>query len=94
LCKELALRGIPFEREKPIRLEYKGLELECGYRLDILVANSVAIELKSIDAIAPIHEAQLITDLRLGGWKIGLLINFNVAVLKNGIRRKVLDFSG
>jgi len=93
LCKELALRGISFEREKPIRLEYKGLELECGYRLDVLVASSVVVELKSVDAIAPIHEAQLITYLRLGGWKLGLLINFNVAVLKEGIRRKVLDFS-
>ena len=92
LCKELSLRGISFEREKPIRLEYKGLELECGYRLDILVANLVVVEIKSVEAIAPIHEAQLITYLRLGGWKIGLLINFNVAVLKDGIRRKVLEF--
>ncbi len=92
LCKELSLRGISFEREKPIRLEYKGIELECGYRIDILVANSVVIEIKSIEAIAPVHEAQLITYLRLGGWKIGLLINFNVAVLKQGIRRRVLDF--
>ncbi len=92
LCKELSLRGIFFEREKPIRLEYKGIELECGYRIDILVANSVVIEIKSIEAIAPVHEAQLITYLRLGGWKIGLLINFNVAVLKQGIRRRVLDF--
>jgi GxxExxY protein len=93
LCKELALRGISFERERPIRLEYKGLELECGYRLDNLVANSVVVELKSVDGIAPIHEAQLITYLHLGGWKIGLLINFNEAVLKKGIRRKVLDFT-
>ncbi len=93
LCKELSLRGMSFEREKPIRLEYKGLELECGYRLDILVANAVVIEIKSIEAIAPVQEAQLITYLRLGGWKVGLLINFNVAVLKNGIRRRVLDFS-
>lgn len=92
LCKELYLRGVPFEREKPIRLEYKGLELECGYRIDILVANAVVIELKSVEAIAPIHEAQLITYLKLGKWKIGLLINFNVPVLKDGIRRKVLNF--
>lgn len=92
LCKELSLRGILFEREKPIRLEYKGLELECGYRLDILVANLVVVEIKSVEAIAPVHGAQLITYRRLGGWKIGLLINFNVAVLKDGIRRRVLDF--
>lgn len=93
LCKELSLRGIPFEREKPLQLEYKGIELECGYRLDILVANLVVVEIKSIEAIAPVHEAQLITYLRLGGWKLGLLINFNVTVLKDGIRRRVLDFS-
>lgn len=92
LCKELSLNGIVFEREKPIRLEYKGLELECGYRLDVLVANAIVIEIKSVEAIAPVHEAQLITYLRLGGWKIGLLINFNVEVLKNGIRRRVLNF--
>jgi len=92
LCKELNLRGIPFEREKPLRLEYKGLELECGYRLDILVANSVVIEIKSVETLNPVHDAQLITYLKLGGWKIGLLINFNVAVLKNGIHRKVLNF--
>jgi len=92
LCKELNLRGVPFEREKPLRLEYKGLELECGYRLDILIANSVVIEIKSVETLIPVHEAQLITYLKLGGWKIGLLINFNVAVLKDGIRRKVLNF--
>ncbi len=92
LCKELSLRGIHFEREKPLRLEYKGLELECGYRLDILIANSVVVEIKSVETLIPVHEAQLITYLKLGGWKIGLLINFNVAVLKDGIRRKVLNF--
>ncbi len=93
LCKELSLRGIPLEREKPLRLEYKGLELECGYRLDILAADSVVIEIKSVESLAPVHEAQLITYLKLGGWKIGLLINFNVAVLKHGIRRRVLNFN-
>ena len=93
LCKELSLRGIPFERERPLQLEYKGLELECGYRLDILVANLVVIEIKSVETLAPVHEAQLITYLKLGGWKVGLLINFNVAVLKDGIRRRVLNFN-
>ncbi len=93
LCKELSLKGIPFERERPLQLEYKGLELECGYRLDILVANSVVIEIKSVETLAPVHEAQLITYLKLGGWKVGLLINFNVAVLKDGIRRRVLNFN-
>jgi GxxExxY protein len=86
----LALRGIPFERQVPLPLEYKGVRCECGYRLDILVAGTVVVEVKSIEAIAPIHEAQLLTYLRLGGWNIGLLMNFNVVVLKDGIRRKVL----
>jgi len=92
LCKELSLRGVSFESERPLQLSYKGLELECGYRLDILVANSVVIEIKSVETLAPVHEAQLITYLKLGGWRVGLLINFNVAVLKDGIRRKVLKF--
>ena len=90
LCKELMLRGIPFERERPLPLEYKGIRLECGYRVDLLVASSVVVEIKSIEAIAPIHEAQLLTYLRLGGWQVGLLINFNVVVLKNGLCRRVL----
>lgn len=64
--------------------------MECGYRVDLLVADSVVVETKSIEAIAPIHEAQLLTYLRLGGWKVGLLISFNVVVLKNGICRRVL----
>ncbi|MGQ0761112.1 MAG: GxxExxY protein [Acidobacteriota bacterium] len=92
LCRELLLRGIPFEREKPLPLEYKGIHLGCGYRLDLLVADSVVVELKAIEALAPIHEAQLLTYLRIGGWRLGLLINFNVAVLKNGIRRRMLGY--
>jgi GxxExxY protein len=94
LCRELSVRRIPFEREYPIPLEYKGVRLECGYRLDLLVANAVVVELKSIEALAPIHECQLLTYLRLGGWHVGLLINFNVETLKQGIRRRVLHFSG
>ncbi|MDX6385489.1 MAG: hypothetical protein QOK48_3062 [Blastocatellia bacterium] len=81
----------PFERQVPLPLEYRGVRCECGYRLDLLVARAVVIEIKSIEAIATIHEAQLLTYLRLGGWKVGLLLNFNVVVLKEGIRRKVLD---
>jgi len=88
LCQELALRGIPFERQVPLPLEYRGIR--CGYRLDLLVASAVVVEIKSIEAIAAIHEAQLLTYLRLGGWSVGLLMNFNVVVLKDGIRRKVL----
>jgi GxxExxY protein len=92
LCQELNVRGIPFQRELPLSVKYKGVRVACGYRLDLLVAKSVVVEVKSVDAIAPVHEAQLLTYLRLGGWKVGLLMNFNVAVLKQGIRRKILDF--
>jgi GxxExxY protein len=92
LCRELLLRGIAFEREKPLPLEYKGIHLGCGYRLDLLVAGCVVAEVKSIESLAPIHDAQLITYLRIGGWRVGLLINFNVAVLKSGIRRRILGY--
>ena len=92
LCRELVLRGIPFEREKPLPLEYKGIHLGCGYRLDLLVAGGVVVEIKSVEALAPIHDAQLLTYLRVGGWRLGLLINFNVAVLKSGIHRRILGY--
>jgi GxxExxY protein len=88
--QELTLRGIPFRREVPIPPEYRGNRLECGFRLDLLVANTVVVEVKAIEALAPIHEAQLLTYLRLGGWNVRLLMNFNVVVLKDGIRRRVL----
>jgi GxxExxY protein len=94
LAKELQLLGIPYQSEWPLPLEYKGLRVSCGYRVDFLVANSVVIETKAVEAIVPVHEAQLLTYMRLGSWKVGLLINFNVLVLKTGIRRKVLDFKG
>ncbi len=90
LCLELSLREVPFERQRPLPLEYKGVKLDCGYRLDLLVAESVVVEIKSVAAIEPIHEAQLLTYLKLGRWKLGLLINFNVPVLKDGIRRRIL----
>jgi GxxExxY protein len=92
LARELVVRTIPFQRERPLPLEYKGIRLECGYRIDLLVASCVVVEVKAIEAIAPVHEAQLLTYLRLGGWQVGLLINFNVVVLKSGIRRRVLNF--
>lgn len=87
LCHELKLRGISFERQKALPIEYKGIELECGYRLDIVMNNSLIVELKSCESLEPIHEAQLLTYLKLTGIKIGLLINFNVSVLKDGIKR-------
>ena len=92
LARELTLREVPYERERPLPLEYKGLRLNCGYRADFLVDNAIVVETKSIEVIAPVHEAQLLTYMRLGNWKVGLLINFNVLVLKAGICRKVLDF--
>lgn len=90
LARELSLREIPYKREWPLPLEYKGLRLKCGYRVDLLVADTVVVETKSVEAIAAVHQAQLLTYMRIGGWKVGLLINFNVMVLRNGICRKVL----
>ena len=94
LCRELVLRGVPFQKEWPLPLEYKGIHLECGYRVDIVAARRVVVEVKSVAALAPIHDAQLLTYLRLGGWRVGLLINFNVVVLKDGIRRKIMGYDG
>ena len=90
VCHELKLRGLSFERQRPLPVEYKGIKLDCGYRLDLLVENTIVLEIKAIAAVEPIHEAQLLTYLRIGGWKVGLLVNFNVPVLKNGIRRRIL----
>ncbi len=87
LCREFDLRKIPYQRQKELPLEYKGIKLDCGYRLDILVANTLILELKSCEGLQAIHEAQLLTYLKLTGVEIGLLINFNVPVLKNGIKR-------
>jgi GxxExxY protein len=89
LCKELSLRNISYERQVLLPVEYKGEALECGYRLDLMVANLVIVELKSVEGVIPIHEAQLLTYLRLQNLWLGLLINFNVPILKNGIRRIV-----
>ena len=90
LARELALRDLPFEQEKPLPVEYKGVKLDCGYRLDFLIAGKGVLELKAVDALHPIHEAQLLTYLKLTGCKVGLLINFNVPLLKQGIKRRVL----
>ncbi|HVX65090.1 MAG TPA: GxxExxY protein [Bryobacteraceae bacterium] len=92
LSRELAIRDIAFRREVPLPVCYKDLKLECGYRLDMLVGEEVVVEAKSVEAVLPIHEAQLLTYMRLGGWRVGLLINFNVPILKQGLRRRVLNF--
>jgi GxxExxY protein len=94
LARELTLRQIPFERQKALSLEYKGLRLECGYRLDLLVAEMVVVEVKAVDTVPRITEAQLLTYMKLGGWKVGLLINFHVPVLSKGIKRLVLGLQG
>jgi len=90
LCRELNIRGIPFERQVPIPVEYKGVKLDCGYRADIVVDGRILVEIKAIDSLLSVHDAQLLTYLSLGGWNIGLLINFNVELLKRGLRRRVL----
>jgi GxxExxY protein len=90
LCHELNLRGLSFQRQVPLPVQYKGLKLDCGYRLDVLVENAVILELKSVEKVLPVHEAQLLTYLKLTGKRVGLIIDFNVAVLKDGIVRKVV----
>jgi len=90
LCHELHLRKLLFRRQLDLPVQYKGLKLDCGYRIDLLVNDSVIVELKAVPRLLPVHEAQLVTYLRLSGKRVGLLINFNVAALKNGIVRRVL----
>lgn len=89
LCYELSCRGLSFRRQVELPVRYKAIRLSCGYIADIIVEELVLLELKSVDEIHPVHDAQLITYLKISGLKIGLLINFNVPVLKNGIRRRV-----
>jgi len=90
LAVELHVNRMGFKKQLVLPVEYKGRKVDCGYRLGFLVEDRVVIEVKSVAALEPIHEAQLLTYLRLGGWKLGLLLNFNVSVLKDGIRRMVL----
>jgi GxxExxY protein len=90
LFHELLLRNLRIERQKPITVVYKETKLECGYRIDLLVEDKIVVELKSVEGLAPIHDAIVLTYLRLSGHKLGLLINFNVATLKEGIRRLIL----
>ncbi len=89
LAYELVQRGLQIERQRPVPVVYKKVKLDFGYRIDILVGNTVLLELKSVDSLAPVHEAQVLTYMKFSGKSIGLLINFNVTVLKNGLRRYV-----
>lgn len=92
LASELTNPGIPFERQKPVPLIYRDLKLECGYRLDFLVAGRIVVEIKAVEALAPIHESIILTYLRLSGRRLGLLINFHTSMLKDGIRRFVWHY--
>ena len=91
LCREFNLRGLVFQRQMPLPVEYKGVKLDCGYRLDLIVQDAVVLELKCVEHLLPVHDAQLLTYLKLTGKRVGIIINFNVATLvRGGIVRKVL----
>jgi len=90
LSYELRRSNLIFERQKPVPVQYKDVLLDYGYRIDILVDDAVIVELKSVDNLAPIHEAQILTYMKFSQKRIGLLINFNVTVLKNGLKGYVL----
>jgi GxxExxY protein len=90
LAEELNLEEVKFETQAPLPVKYKGTKLECGYRVDFLVEKALIVELKSIEKILDIHKAQILTYMKLANIKVGLLISFNVKLLKNGIQRFVL----
>lgn len=92
LCHELSLAGLKFQRQVALPVVYKGLKLDCGYRIDVLVEGGVVVELKAVEALLPVHEAQLLTYLKLSGVSVGLLVNFHVPVLRRGIKRLVNRF--
>jgi GxxExxY protein len=89
LCYEFNNKGLEHSEEAPIGITYKKLVVDCAYRVDIIVEDKIVLELKSVENVLPVHEAQLLTYLKLSGVKLGLLINFNVPLLKNGIIRKI-----
>jgi GxxExxY protein len=93
LCFELTSHGIPFNRQVPLPIIYKSVRLDCGYRMDLVVQGMLIVELKTIERILPVHEAQLLTYLRLSGITTGLILNFHMPVLKDGIKRLVLGRS-
>ncbi len=91
LAYELNEVGLNVERQKEVPVVYRGVHLDCGYRIDLLVNGLVVVELKSVDQLVPIHEAQLLSYLKLSGCRVGLLLNFNVRLLRDGIKRMVID---
>jgi GxxExxY protein len=90
LCLELREAGVSYRRQVPLPIIYKEVRLDCGYRMDIVVENELVIEIKAVERLLPIHDAQMLTYLRLGGFRAGLLMNFNNVMLKDGLRRIVL----
>lgn len=92
LVFELISKNLKVEKQKSLPINYKGVQLDCGYRIDLLVENKVIVEIKAVEKLEPIHEAQLLSYFKLSGIEIGLLINFNVKILKNGVRRLVNNF--
>lgn len=90
LAHEFKLQGFLFKMQHPLPVEYKGIKLDCGYRIDLFVEDSIIVELKSVEKMLPIYQAQLLTYMKLAGISTGLLINFNVKLLKSGIKRMVL----
>jgi len=92
LCHELAQLGLSFKRQVHLPVTYKGIKLECGYKMDLVVEDTVVLELKTVDQILPVHTAQLLTYLKLSGKKVGLLLNFNAPILAKGIKRLVNHF--
>lgn len=92
LAFELRQRGLKVEEQKPLPVIYKDVRLDCGYRLDLLVEDAVVVEIKALEQLAPIHQAQLLSYLRLSGKSVGLLVNFHVRVLKDGVKRIVNEF--
>ena len=90
LCRELATRGLSFRLQSPLPVQYKGVQLDCGYRIDVIVDDLVVLELKCVSELTDLHKAQLLTYLKLSGKSVGLILNFNVPLMKQGIRRMVL----
>jgi GxxExxY protein len=90
LCHELRIQGLTLKRQVALPVVYKGVTLDCGYRMDVVVENAVVLELKCVEHVLPIHEAQLLTYLRLSGYRVGLILNFSGPVMRDGIIRKVL----
>lgn len=92
LCYELTQFRLNYERQVPLPVVYKGVQLECGYRMDLVVEDLVVVEIKAIESLLPVHEAQLLSYLKLHNKKVGLLMNFHIPVLKNGLKRIVNNF--